>query len=146
MADIKLLRVNLMHEIKLSPDVSISTEYSYGPWHVHTPPKCPVTDDTLVQVQTRDMTQISAENTKPQKACEFVWHTDTIHEIAYYRVVKPMTQLIMAGSVDAEYTPMDFSPYSQIGYAKWKSPQFRIHFPIVYDKPDFTRQPRWEKL
>ena len=113
------------------------TDYTYGPWTVHTPGECPLPPDTLVLVQRRDMTQIVAEECASWPENDWDWSEDGEEAIAYYRIARAPEWRVETGwfGIDGTF----------VG-AKGCHAQFCIHWPMINGQPDFTRQPKWERV
>lgn len=122
-------------------------DYTYGPWTVHTSGERPVPDDTLVQVQLRNQSQISAEVTAICTAVEWNWSDTCYDAITYYRIARKAEWLATTGRVNAEgayiYSVMASDAARE---ALGIKEQFRVHWPVIDGQPDFTRQPKWEKV
>ncbi len=112
------------------------TDYTYGPWTVHTPGKCPVPPDTLVQMQFRSESQIDAEESAVVVAGKQDWSADG--EIAYYRIAQVAEWWVETGCFGIGST--------MTARTKAVADQFRVHWPVIDGQPDFTRQPKWEKI
>lgn len=104
------------------------TDDTYGPWTVHTPGKCPVPPGTLVQVQLRNQSQIVAEECAAGPENCWDWSEDGEEAIAYYRIAREVVWLV-------EEMLMPFSGVKVC-----------VHWPVIDGQPDFTRQPKWEKV
>ena len=113
------------------------TDYTYGPWTVHTPGECPLPPDTLVLVQRRDMTQIRADKSPICTAGTYSWDDLGIGTIAYYRIARAPEWRVETGwfGIDGTF----------VG-AKGCHAQFCIHWPMINGQPDFTQQPKWERV
>lgn len=113
------------------------TDYTYGPWTVHTPGKCPVPPDTLVQAQRRDMSQVYAKSRPLAPASGWNWGEIGNGTIAYYRIAREAEWRVETGWFGIDETFVG---------AEGCHAQFCVHWPVIDGQPDFTRQPKWEKI
>ena len=113
------------------------TDCTYGPWQVHTPGDCPVPPDTLVQVQRRCETQMEAAGSSPRAAGAWDWSDHEYGAIAYYRIARAPEWRVETGWFGIDETFVG---------VKGCHAQFCIHWPMINGQPDFTRQPKWERV
>lgn len=114
------------------------TDYIYGPWTVHTPGECPVPPDALVQAQRRNQTQVSAEQRTAWSVDEWDWSEDGEDAIAYYRIARKAEWLVETGWLTNGRSFLGDEPHTD--------DHFRVHWPVIDGEPDFTRQPKWERV